>query len=61
MDVDADGICDDVDDCVGELDACVRVGVWYQETEEVCGELLWNDTLLTTSGSFGMVFVMPEG
>ena len=64
-DADADGICDDVDDCVGELDACgVCNGsgvLEYQETEEVCGELLWNDTLLTTSGSFGMVFVMPEG
>ena len=64
-DADADGICDGVDDCVGELDACgVCNGsgvLEYQETEEVCGELLWNDTLLTTSGSFGMVFVMPEG
>ena len=64
-DADADGICDDVDDCVGAYDACGEcngTGVLeYQETEEACGELLWNDSLLTTSGSYGKVFSLPSG
>ncbi len=64
-DEDADGICDDEDDCVGAYDSCgVCNGpgvLEYQEVEESCGELLWNDTLLTTSGDYSMIFTLPNG